>query len=149
MAIYVRNGIHALERHDLTIHGLEALWLEIKVSNRKIFVGGIYRPPDANNNYWLLLEQSIDQAFNTNCDNLLVAGDFNVNIQPSSSNKVSRLISSYNARQLINSPTHFTERSSSTIDLIFVKNPNHVITSRRVCTCSQPFSLPSCLCIKI
>ena len=149
MAIYVRNGIHAVERHDLTIHGLEALWLEIKVSNRKVFVGGIYRPPDANNNYWLLLEQSIDQAFNTNCDTLLVAGDFNVNIQPSSSNKVSRLISSYNAHQLINSPTHFTERSSSTIDLIFVKNPNHVITSRRVCTCSQLFSLPSCLCIKI
>ena len=81
MAIYVRNGIHALERHDLTIHGLEALWLEIKVSNRKIFVGGIYRPPDANNNYWLLLEQSIDQAFNTNCDNLLFAGDCNVNVQ--------------------------------------------------------------------
>ena len=129
MAIYVRNGIHAVERHDLTIHGLEALWLEIKVSNRNFFVGGIYRPPDANNNYWLLLEQSIDQAFNTNCDNLLVAGDFNVNIQPSSSNKVSRLISSYNAHQLINSPTHFTERSSSTIDLIFVKHPNHFITS--------------------
>ena len=83
-----------------------SLALEIKVNNRKIIVGGIYRPPDANNDYWLLLEQSIDQAFNTNWDNILVAGDFNVNIQPSFSNKMSRLISSYNANQLINSPTH-------------------------------------------
>ena len=106
VAIYVRNGIHAVERQDLTIQGLEALWLEIKINNRKLIVGGIYRPPNANNNCWLLLEQSIVQAFNTNCDNLLVAGDFNVNIQPSSSNKMSRLISSYNAHQLIDSLTH-------------------------------------------
>ena len=97
MAIYVHNGIHEVERQYLTIQGLEALWHEIKVNNRKIIVGGIYRPPDANNNYWLLLEQSIDQAFNTNFDNLLVTGDFNVNIQPSSSIKMSRLISYYTA----------------------------------------------------
>ena len=97
MAIYVRNGIHAVERQDLTIQGLEALWHEIKVNNRKIIVGGIYRPPAVNNNYWLLLEQSIDQAFNTKFDNLLVTGDFNVNIQPSSSIKMSRLISCYTA----------------------------------------------------
>ena len=73
----------------------QVFWLsktESTTTNLKLIVGGIYIPPDANNNYWLLFEKSVDQAFNTHCDNLLVAGDFNVNIQPSSSNKMSRLI---------------------------------------------------------
>ena len=50
VVIYVRNGIHAVERQDLTVHGLEALWLQIKVNNRNFIVGGIYRPPHAYNN---------------------------------------------------------------------------------------------------
>ncbi len=40
-----------------------------------------------------------------------------------------RLISSYNANQLINEPTHFTENSSSLIDLVIVKDNRQVITS--------------------
>ena len=62
----------------------QVFWLsktESTTTNLKLIVGGIYIPPDANNNYWRLLEQSIDQAFNTNCDNLLFAGDCNVNVQ--------------------------------------------------------------------
>ncbi|XP_053378326.1 cytochrome P450 2C70-like [Mercenaria mercenaria] len=61
VAIYVREGIIASERVDLAITGLGALWFELIVNKRKIILGGIYRPPDSNNNHWLLLEQSIDQ----------------------------------------------------------------------------------------
>ena len=35
----------------------------------------------------------------------------------------------YNAEQLINTPTHFTEHSSSLIDLMFIKNSQHVLSS--------------------
>lgn len=129
VTIYVRDRLHAVVCHNLSVNGLEALWVEIRLSQRKLLVGGIYRPPDSNNNYWLLLEQSIDQAFNHLCDNILVTGDFNINIEASPSNKMSRLISSYNAEQLINSPTNFTEHSRSLIDLMFIKNPRHVISS--------------------
>jgi len=38
-------------------------------------------------------------------------------------------MTSYNAEQLISSPTHITEHSSSLIDLIFVKNKNHILSS--------------------
>ncbi|XP_045166981.2 uncharacterized protein LOC123530276 [Mercenaria mercenaria] len=129
VAIYVREGIIASERVDLAITGLEALWLELIVNKRKIILGGIYRPPDSNNNHWLLLEQSIDQAFNQSCDNILVTGDFNINVLNTTSNKITNLMASYNAEQLITLPTHFTEHSNSLIDLMFVKNTNQVISS--------------------
>ncbi len=129
VAIYVREGLHATRRSDLSLNGLESLWIELIVNNKKLLIGGIYRPPDSNNNDWLLLEESIDRAFNQVCENIIVAGDFNINVQQSNSNKMSRLITSYNAEQLISSPTHFTENSNSLIDLIFVKDTRHVTAS--------------------
>ena len=95
----------------------------------KLLIGGIYRPPNFNNSHWDLLEQSIDQAFTALYDNVLVTGDFNINIKGNESNKMSRLIQSYNEKQLISSDTHYTENSSSLIDLIFVKNTSHIIAS--------------------
>lgn len=129
VAIYTRNTIHAIERQDLTQQDLEALWVEVRVSQRKLLIGGIYRPPDANNTQWLNMEHSIDLAFNQHFDNIIVTGDFNINVSASPNNRMDRLIDSYNAHQLITSPTHFTEHSRTTIDLIFVKNHQHVLHS--------------------
>ncbi len=130
------------------MNNLEALWIELQVSQRKFVIGGIYRPPDSNNTYWNLLEDSIDRAFSQNCHNILVTGDFNINVQNSTSNRISRLISSYNAEQLITSATHFTETSCSLIDLMFIRHTNHVITSFVPTHSSQThsISLPNCHC---
>ncbi len=140
VAIYVREGLHATRRLDLSVNGIESLWIDLQFNNKTFLIGGIYRPPDSNNNDWVLLEESIDRAFNQVCENIIVAGDFNINVLNSNTNKMSRLISSYNADQLISSPTHFTETSSSLIDLIFVKDTRHIITS----FCSGPFYHRSC-----
>jgi hypothetical protein len=58
VAIYVRDNIIAIERSDLFVNGLEALWLEVKISQRKILLGGIYRPPDSNNEHWQAFKHS-------------------------------------------------------------------------------------------
>jgi len=58
----------------------------------------------------------------------LIAGDFNIN-QTIPSNKISNIIKWYNAHQLINTPTHFTENSHSIIDVIIVKHAHTVISS--------------------
>ena len=42
---------------------------------------------------------------------------------------MSRLIDSLNSEQLINSPTHFTKRSSSRIDLMFIKHSTQILSS--------------------
>ena len=129
VSIYVRDGIYAEQKHDLSIEGVEALWVELKLGKNKILRGGFYRPPDSNNDQWLLMEQSLDQAFDKSYDNIIVTGDFNMHFLSQASDKIKNLIASYSAHQLIDTPTHFTETSSSLIDLIFVKNKNHVISS--------------------
>ena len=45
------------------------------------------------------------------------------------SNKMTELLQDLNLRQLINEPTHFTENSSSLIDLVLVRNTTNVLTS--------------------
>ena len=113
VAIYVRESILATTRSDLQINNLEALWVEIHIDHRKILIGGIYRPPDSNNTQWLNMEQSLDQALDGLFDNILVTGDFNIYLLTNHSNRLTHLMDSYNTVQLITTPTHFTEHSSS------------------------------------
>jgi len=132
-AVYVRNGLACRERTDVSIIGLEALWFELIKDNRKLLVGGFNRPPDSNNNYWSLFEQSIEQSIeqthNEHSDNLIITGDFNINLNTTLNNKMANLVSSYNAEQMISQSTYFTEHSHSLIDLIIVKHASQVITS--------------------
>ena len=106
-----------------------SLWIELVFGERSILLGGINRPPNSNNDQWLLMEQSIDQAFSQNFDNIIVTGDFNMNLLGANSNKITNLFSSYNAEQLITSPTFYTESSNSLLDLMFIKNKDSVISS--------------------
>ncbi len=129
VAMYVRDSLYAKQRNDLSINGLESLWIELHIDHRKLLLGGIYRPPHSNNTEWNLLEESIDRAFNQRVDNILVTGDFNIDILKGTPNKINRLTTSYSAEQLITTATHFTEHSSSLIDLMIVKHTNHVLTS--------------------
>ncbi len=85
VAIYVRDTLYAKELKDLSINNLEAVWIELHLNRHKLIVGGIYRPPDSNNNHWTLLQESVDRAFNQTCDNILVTGDFNINIHNNTS----------------------------------------------------------------
>jgi len=128
-AIYVRHELHAIERQDLHTNGLESVWVELKASNRKCLVGGIYRPPNANNDYWQRIERTIDKVFNENCHNIVITGDFNMDFKANPNNKMARFIASYNAQQLIDTPTHCTERSNSLIDIFVIKIQNQVISS--------------------
>ena len=52
-----------------------------------------------------------------------MTGDFNLDILKDNSNrKIRDLCQQFNFEQLINEPTHFTENSSSLIDLILTIN---------------------------
>lgn len=79
IAIYVREGFNAIIRSDISINGLEALWIELTVCRCTILIGGFYHPPGANKDYWTFIEQSIDQAFSLPSDNIVGTGDFNMN----------------------------------------------------------------------
>lgn len=127
--VYVRDSLSCKRRTDLELRGIEAVWLELTLKSKKILVGGYYRPPNSNLAYFNLLEESIDRAYNTNIIDIFVLGDFNYNMTGNSNNKMKDLIQQYNFKQLITEPTHFTENSSSLIDLILARNTSNVLTS--------------------
>ncbi len=45
VAIYVRDCFHATRRHDLSVNGIESIWIELHTNQKKLLIGGIYRPP--------------------------------------------------------------------------------------------------------
>ena len=126
---YVRETIPCKRRPDLEIQGLEALWFEIAIKSKKILIGGFYRPPNSNTGYMDLIKESIDRAYNTNIVDIIITGDFNFNMMSNNLNKLKELILEYNLNQLITDPTHFTETSSSLIDLILVRNQANILCS--------------------
>ena len=129
VVIYVRDTFVCKRRCDLELRGLEAVWIEIQVKSKLILVGGFYRPPNSNNNYNNLIEESIDKVFNTNIVDIFILGDFNYNLLQNKDNKMTEIIQEFNLKQLITEATHFTEHSSSLIDLVMVRNTTNVLTS--------------------
>ena len=74
------------------------------------------------------MESSIEMAINdTAIDDVIITGDFNDNQLDYSRTKISFLLTKFSLLQMIDEPTHFTEHSSSLIDLILTNNVNRLI----------------------
>ncbi|MEW8545280.1 MAG: reverse transcriptase family protein, partial [Candidatus Thiodiazotropha sp.] len=127
--IYVRDSLKYKRRSDLEVRGLEVVWVEIQVKCKKVLIGGFYRPPNSNTDYFNLLSESIDRAINTNIVDIIITGDFNYNMLSNENNKMIDLMNQYSLKLIIKEATHFTENSSSLIDLILVRNNANVLTS--------------------
>ena len=78
--------------------------------------------------YFNLIQESIDRACNTSIIDIIITGDFNYDIS-TPQNKISELIHEFDLTQLITEPKHYTETSTSTIDLILVRNNTNVLCS--------------------
>jgi hypothetical protein len=125
VVIYVKNDYHVVHRNDLEVLGVECVWVEFKISkNHPVLIGTFYRPPDSLNYTFDLIEHSIDLAVDTGINTIVVLGDFNEDQLKPQNNKMSNIFVKYNMIQFINEPTHFTENSSSCIDLISSTDPN-------------------------
>ena len=105
--------------------------MEIKIrTTKRVLIGVFYRPPNSGNNYFSLIEDSLGLAKESGIDDIIVTGDFNLNtLVDSSGRKIHSLSQQFGLDQCISDPTHFTEHSSTVIDLLFVSNPNSLVHS--------------------
>ena len=88
-----------------------------------MLVGTFYRPPNSNSLVFSDIEKSIGMAVDTGIADIVILGDFNLNVlNAKSARKITELCHQYNLSQLISEPTNFTESSYSVIDLILVSN---------------------------
>ncbi|MCG8049110.1 MAG: reverse transcriptase domain-containing protein [Candidatus Thiodiazotropha endolucinida] len=126
--IYIKDSIYYRRRLDLEPKGIECIWIELILKHKHVLFGLFYRPPNSNSIYYSTLEDSIHLAVDTGINDIIITGDFNFNVYNlQSARKINDICSEFSLTQIVNEPTHFTEYSSSLIDLMLVSNPNHVI----------------------
>ena len=116
VAIYFKQNVPFIERSDLIIPNVEAVWAEINLCNKKVLVGCFYIHPRFQD--WNLVELAIEQALQS-CPNLMLLGDFNENmLDHRKCNNIRNILNMYHLNQIIDSPTRITPHSSTLIDLI-------------------------------
>ena len=135
VCLYIREDIPYRTRLDLCNNDLEDLWVEILLPKSKpIYVCVCYRN-EQNKNLLKSLETSIS---NLRCDcDFLVLGDFNICLINSKSKlckDYKSFLNLYNCKQLIDSPTRVTEKSSTLLDHIFTINISKISQSGVLCT---------------
>ena len=130
VAIYVKESLNVIRRSDLELKDLECVWIQVKIRGHDILICGIYRPPNSSQNYWNLIHESVDRAKSTAVQDIIILGDLNNDLLVNNRSKnLNDLINTYNLKQLINEPTHFTESSSSLIDVVLVNKINNILAS--------------------
>ena len=110
--------------------------VKLTLKHKHILFGLFYRPPNSNALFFSSIEDSIHLAVDTSVQYIIVTGDFNYNMLNSqTSSKIKSNCEQFSFTQTINAPTHFTDHSSSLIDIILTMNTNHLL----YCKISDPF----------
>ena len=100
------------------------------MQHRKILVGTLYRPPNSPCGILLEIENSIGLAYDANIKEILITGDFNLDLlKENSFRKINDISQYFGLKTLISEPTHFTENSSSLIELFLTSNINNILIS--------------------
>lgn len=134
--IYVKDSIHYKRRHDLEPLNIECIWIEIQLNHTRALFGLFYRPPNSDASYYSAIEDSLSLALDTQINNIIVTGDFNFNmLSEQSSRKILDICQQFSLYQTITEPTHFTENSSSLLDIILTSDKNNLI----YCGVTDPF----------
>ncbi|MEW8191406.1 MAG: reverse transcriptase family protein [Candidatus Thiodiazotropha endolucinida] len=129
--IYVKDCLHYKRRVDLESRNIESIWIELTNNHKRILFGLFYRPPNSDSNYFSDIEDSVALAVDSpGISEIIITGDFNLNVlHPQTARKINSICTEFSFYQSISQPTHFTENSSSLIDILLVNNKNYLIVS--------------------
>ena len=128
--LYVKETLFYKRRVDLEIRGVENIWIELANNHKRVLFGVFYRPPNSDANYFSNIEDSLALAVDTGISDVIVTGDFNLNmLNVRTSRKIESLCIQFSFYQSIDKPTHFTENTSSLIDIVLVSNKDHLLFS--------------------
>ena len=82
VALYIRDDIKHKARNDLSMEGIESLWVEISkgINNEPLLICSMCRPPSASHEYFDTMVENIELASSTNMQ-MIILGDLNFNYQ--------------------------------------------------------------------
>lgn len=115
-----------------TSTSIEQIWLSIPLGSKKICVGAVYNPPNADYKHFLnCLEDSLISCSFISED-LYCCGDFNINLLKPDLPAVqyfNSFLHTVGATQIITDPTRITETTYSLVDFILVMDDTNCINS--------------------
>ncbi|XP_045777739.1 uncharacterized protein LOC123875750 [Maniola jurtina] len=96
------------------------MWISLTINLHNILIGTAYRPP------WLDVDKFFDTLtesilFFTKFDEIILLGDFNINLLNNTSNSSQQLnnfLRYTNLQNYVTEPTHFTSHSETLIDIV-------------------------------
>ena len=145
VAMYVKHDITFSDRPDLsTSDESEIVWVEIVTTQNcpNVLLACVYRPPNATNEYFECLVDSIEKA-STEDKEMVITGDMNfayVFDENLHSNPLFMIENLFSLTQLIKSPTRVTLTTSTLLDVILSSCPdNHSITGVHKSTFSDHY----------
>ena len=80
IGLYAKQNTYRRRRQELELPNIECILIEISTHNKTIFIGTVYRPSNSTNKVISSTEDSITLAVDTNIPNILITGDFNLDI---------------------------------------------------------------------
>ena len=124
---FVRKGFITKRLKDYETQICETICSEFTVSKKKWICFNVYRPPSYDNLiiFFEELTKSVCKSLNT-YDNIIVMGDFNIDINKNEAtdhDKLDVFCNTLNLTNLVKSDTCFTNNHKSTIDLFLTNKP--------------------------
>ena len=133
VAFYIKESIPHKLRADLSMHGLESIWVEVNAPGGLSYLFcSMYRPPSASHDYYDKIVENIELASMLNKE-IVIFGDFNFNYiiyESLSSNPIHLIETLFEMSQMISEPTRRTLTSSTLLDVILTSIPEKHSESR-------------------
>ena len=118
VAAYFRTSVPFIERPELLVQGVEAVWAEVVLNKKRLLVGTFYIHPRFED--WDLVKISIEQAILC-WENTIIIRDFNENmLNPRQCKNIKSIMDTFSLTQLVVSPTRITETFETLIDIALV-----------------------------
>nr|CAI5861117.1 unnamed protein product [Callosobruchus analis] len=103
---------------------IEQLWIEAVITNEKLAIGAVYRPPSQDASYFLSVFEDTLGAVGVISDAILCPDVSSVH-----SSNLNCIIETFNLLQVIDAPTRVTANTATLIDLIMICNTSSVLDS--------------------
>ncbi|CAG9134452.1 unnamed protein product [Plutella xylostella] len=120
VGFFVRQGLSARTLPHPPATTVEQMWIRLNVNGKKIIIGTAYRPDWVNVDIFLDAMTDSITSFK-DYDRIVLLGDFNIDFSKdncASFRSLENFLNTLNLTQHVREPTHFTDTSQTTIDLI-------------------------------
>ena len=103
---------------------IELLTIQLNLPSKSLTCCLFYRPPSSTTSVLMDLEDTLDALPASKTTNLLVLGDFNIDVSNGMVNHTpSSIQAKHDLRQIISHPTRLSKTTSTTIDHVHLSEP--------------------------